>query len=180
MNTINMPGFNAESSLIPTKGTYRSSTMFGRSGMVEIAQGRLLLQAKARWCRTRYSAYISHWFPVTICPPYSSFHKTMQASLRAPGGTHGFPYCRTIYNPFIADVITTESCYPGVPSSFTLAVFGHPELTVQWTGRLEDIPEPYKAHWFTLAEQECHCCSGKECPDGRCIPYNSSCDMHPF
>lgn len=180
MNTINMPGFNADLSLMPTKGTYRSNTMFGRSGVVEIAQGRLLLQGPTRSCETRYSAFISHWFPVTICLTYSTFRKTMQASLGAPGGTHGLPYCRVIYNPFIADVTTTESCYLGVPPSSKLVVIGHPELTVQWTGRLKDIPEPYNAQWFTEAEQNCKCCSGQECPDGRCIPPTSSCDVKPL
>jgi hypothetical protein len=33
---MNMPGFDAESALGPTKGTYRANTVFGRSGGLEV------------------------------------------------------------------------------------------------------------------------------------------------
>lgn len=180
---MNLPGFNAEWSLGPSAGGYRGKNVFGSSGTAEMAR-RTVLPAKSRQqsCSTKYSAYISHWFPVTVCRPINASRALGSLKSRAPRITRfgGLQDCHVINLPFIAEVTTTEWCEDSIPDSSVMEVSGHPELTTQWTGRIEDIPEPYNPNWFTFMGQDCHCCGGlTECPDGRCLPKGVSCDLQP-
>ncbi|HYG78894.1 MAG TPA: hypothetical protein VD861_00820 [Pyrinomonadaceae bacterium] len=88
--------------------------------------------------------------------------------------------CRVYALPFIADVTTTEACDDNIPDSSTMEVYGHPELTLHWTGGINDIPAPYNPGWFTFLGQTCNCCGGfTQCTDGRCVPRGVSCEQHP-
>jgi hypothetical protein len=180
---MNLLGFNAEWSLGPSAGGYRGKNVFGGSGTAEMARGTVLpAKARQRSCRTKYSAYLSHWFPVTVCKPIIASRAVGSLKSRAPWITRfGVPQdCRVITLPFIAEVTTTESCEDTIPDSSVMEVFSHPELTIHWTGRIEDIPEPYNPNWFTFMGQSCSCCAGfTACLDGRCLPKGVSCDLHP-
>jgi hypothetical protein len=179
---MNLPGFNAEWSLGPSTGGYRGKNVFRGSGTTEMAR-RTVLPAEARQqsCSTKYSAYISHWFPVTVCRPINASRAAESFKSRAPRMTRFVPQdCHVINLPFIADVTTMKSCEDTIPDSSVMEVSGHPELTIHWTGRIEDIPKPYNPNWFTFMGESCHCCAPlTECPDGRCLPKGVSCDLHP-
>ena len=121
---MNLPGFDAESSLVPTKGIYRSNGVSGRSGMVEMA-----IDPKSNYGTTIYGAYISHWFPVTVCEPIfinEELVKSMELSTSVPdrmSASHtveslrfsvpqttlnGRMNCSVKHVPFIANIITIE------------------------------------------------------------------------
>jgi hypothetical protein len=200
---MNMPGFNAESSLGPTKGAYRSNTVFGKSAAVEIAQ-RTLLAPRRQSCTEKYGAYISHWFPVTVCESLyddltvSTFREARPAILGDLGGMAGSratsldpslsqrtrlsgpQYCHVIHAPFIAEVTTIQSCNDSIPDFSVLEVMGRPELAIKWDGGISDIPQPYNPHWFSFEGVSCNCCPGfTDCLDGRCLPKGVSCDTQP-
>ena len=195
---MKLPGFTAEMSVGPSASVYRptarGASLGQRSGGVRPALKR------ARFCQTKYSGGVSHYFPVTVCesifPDLESSVATMAAAgplnrqtILAPGAAKSFNVssrlgrfqrCRTVALPFIGEVTTTQNCEDSIPDSSVLEVQGHPELTTFWTGGINEIPAPYNPGWFGSVHVSCSCCGGKiECPDGTCIPPNQSCTQHP-
>lgn len=197
---MKLPGFNAESSLAPSAAAYRKRNTLGvlnnqpASGVVRPALRR------PQWCQTKYKAYISHHFPVTVCEPLvpdlSGSVATMAATspvgrqtpitprtARTLGPTNRFARfqnCRVVALPFIGEVTTTQNCDDSIPDSSSLEVYGHPELTTHWTGGINEMPPPFNRDWFGVAGHSCGCCAGfTDCFDGRCLPRGASCSQHP-
>jgi hypothetical protein len=184
---MNMPGFSAELSLAPAKGIYRSKAVIGRSSTVELAQ--TLLAPPDKECTKTFSAYVSHYFPVTVCEPSTyelpgdnvtqAYRSALTTTFTLPTGwflrsaeahRKGFPVlqtCRVYTIPFRAKVDTTVPCGgdPNHPLS-VLEVFDHPELTISWNGGIEDIPAPYNPNWFDFVGESCSCCPGAICDVG--------------
>ena len=197
---MNLPGFSAESSLGPSTSTYVAKNAFSGA-----ARGTVLpAKARQQSCETKYGAYISHWFPVTVCRPiFNDPGGSVAASAKlGPGGLAGtfgslagtaiqlpgarrirpgaFQDCHTVALPFIADVTTTQACDDTIPDTSVMKVYGHPELTTIWTGGINEIPAPFNPGWFGLTGNSCGCCGGFiECPDGSCKPFGTSCDHVP-
>jgi hypothetical protein len=193
-----MPGFNAGSSLGPTKGMYRSGAVLGRS------DGILPMLEKQRSCTTKYWGYVD--YPMTVCSGWGDFvtglgSKTVVAS---PNVADRMPpsrsvehlklsavpsvasrvsrFCHVSGGPWAAQVTTTEFCNDYVPDFSVLEIVGAPEpLSIQWSGDITNIPTPFRKQDFVLAGTPvCSCCGGfSECPDGRCVPRGTSCDIHP-
>src|SRR5215813_5524681 len=202
---MKLPGFNAESSLAPSKGTYSAKNLSLSGASAQTGRGTVVpAKPRQQWCETKYRAYVSHWFPVTVCRPLSVDLSNSVAAMAkvGPSGLTGtfdsragtalqlrgaqkikpgaFQDCRTVALPFIADVTTTEACDDAIPDLSVMKVYGHPELTTVWNGGINDIPAPYNPGWFGQVGQDCGCCGGfQECPDGSCKPLGVSCDNVP-
>ena len=191
---MNMPGFTADSSLGPTTGTYRVDTVFGRSGSI------LPMLKKQRSCTTTYAGFVV--YPMTVCFPWPDLVTGLvAASSRIPNSTPAAqsvkhlnlsaaraaafrlsPFCRVSGGPWFAQVTTTESCDDAIPDFSMLEIIAAPEpFSIQWTGDLRDIPAPFSEQQFFLwGAPSCSCCAGfTQCPDGRCVPHGTSCDIHP-
>jgi len=202
---MKLPGFNAESSLGPSRTAYFAKNVSGDSNAAHSTRGTVLpARRRQQSCATKYSAYISHYFPVTVCRPiFNDLSNSVATMARvAPGplsGTFGpragtmlksaassvnrigaLQDCRTVALPFIAEVTTTQNCEDSLPESSEMVVYGHPELRTVWTGGIENIPAPYNSGWFGVMGNSCSCCPPlTECPDGRCVPRGVDCDQHP-
>lgn len=195
---MKLPGFNAESSLGPSQGTYLAGkTSNGSAPGAEILAARRREQS----CTTKYKAYISAYFPVTVCRPIfndlsNSVATMAKAAPGSPTGSRGLSVlnsprgqlgkfgalqdCRTVALPFIADVTTTQACDDLIPDTSVLEIWGHPELSTSWNGGIEHLPAPYDQAWFGVAGSSCSCCAPfTQCPDGRCVLHQTSCDQHP-
>ena len=200
---MKLPGFNAESSLGPSQTTYFAKNSGGLSAADATRGAVLPARRRQQSCSTKYSAYISHHFPVTVCRPLFNDLSNSVATMAkvGPGGTVGafgssglalksagsqlarfgiLQDCRVVFLPFIADVTTTQNCEDSLPDTSVLEVYGHPELSTSWTGGISNIPAPHNPNWFGLVGNSCSCCAPLfECPDGSCKPMGVSCDQHP-
>lgn len=201
---MNLPGFTAESSLGAKAGVYSRKTMSGFSA-AQSAKGVVRPAVpRAEWCETKYWGGLTHYFPTTVCetifPDLSASAATMAAaapnSLGVPftpraatsfrssnrfGNLRKFQHCREISLPFYGQVTTTQSCDDSIPDTSVLEVQNHPELKVQWTGGLDEIPPPYNPGWFKSTGRSCSCCGGlTACPDGTCVPFGTSCKKQQF
>jgi hypothetical protein len=193
---MKLPGFNAESALGASSNNYRAPRT-GSGSITDTATGVITpaLQ-RAQSCETMYRAYISHYFPTTVCETVLPEFEVATMAAPAPSGggqrsttrTRGFrtdwlkrfQRCRTIAVPFIGEVRTTQNCNDAIPDSSVLDVYGHPELSTYWTGGINEIPPPYNAAWFGVVGHSCNCCGPfHKCPDGSCIPLNRSCTQYP-
>jgi hypothetical protein len=195
---MKLPQFNAESSLGPTKGIYRGNAVLGGSG------GIVPMLKKQRSCTTKYAGYVD--YPMTVCSGWGDLvtgldWNTIAASPSVPdwapawrsvthlnlsaapsAASRASRFCRVSGGPWFAQVTTIGSCYDWVPDVSTLEITGAPEhFAIQWTGDLQDIPAPFSAQLFSLAgPPSCSCCGGfTQCPDGRCVPHGTSCDIYP-
>lgn len=195
---MNMPGFNADLSLSPTTGIHRGNAVPGRSG------GLVPMLKKQRSCATNYVGYVA--YPMTVCDRWGEFvtgldWKTIATSPSVPGWIPASqsvkhfklsaarsaesrlsPFCRVSGGPWFAQVTTTESCDDAIPDFSMLEIIAAPQpFAIYWTGDLRDIPPPFREQDFTLAGlPSCSCCGGfTQCPDGRCVPHGTSCDIHP-
>lgn len=195
---MKLPGFHAESSLGSGAGVYSRSSM--RHGSTNEPTNGVVTPAvpRERWCQLKYWGWISHYFPVTICDPTRSdlgpvttmaattpisrqtpFIPRTARTSRPPTQFGKLQNCRVMYLPFSGEVTTTQNCEDSIPDTSALEVSGHPELKIQWTGGINEIPPPYNPGWFGFVNETCSCCGGKtECPDGSCIPPNRSCTQH--
>ena len=202
---MKLPGFNAESSLGPSKTAYFAKNVSGGLSAADPTRGTVLpAKRRQQSCSTKYSAYISHHFPVTVCRPLFNDLSNSVATMARVGsggpvgafGSRGLTDlksagsrlarfgilqdCRVVFLPFIADVTTTQNCEDSLPDSSVLEVYGHPELSAHWTGGIGNIPAPHNPNWFGLVGNSCSCCAPLiECPDGSCKPMGVSCDQHP-
>jgi len=192
---MNMPGFNADSSLGPTTGVYPGNAVLGRS------DGIVPMLKKQRSCTTRYAGF-NIIYPMTVCFPWPDLVTGLvAASSRVPDWTPAAqsvkhvnlsaaraaafrlsPFCRVSGGPWFAQVTTTESCDDAIPDQSVLEIIGAPQpFSIQWTGDLRDIPAPFSEQQFSLwGPPSCSCCAGfTQCLDGRCVPHGTSCDIHP-
>ena len=201
---MKLPGFNAESSLGPSQTAYFGNNVSGGSSAAHGTRGTVVpARRRQQSCSTKYSAYISHHFPVTVCRPLFNDLSNSVATMAkvGPGGPVGafgsrglalksagsqlarfgiLQDCRVVFLPFIADVTTTQNCEDSLPDTSVLEVYGHPELSTSWTGGISNIPAPHNPNWFSLVGNSCSCCAPLfECPDGSCKPMGVSCDQHP-
>ena len=201
---MKLPGFNAESSLGPSKTAYFAKNVSGGSTAADAARGAVLpARRRQQSCATKYKAFISHYFPVTVCRPiFHDLSNSVATMARVgPGALDGtlgpragallksgsslinrigLQECRTVALPFIAEVTTRQNCEDTIPDSSEMVVYGHPELTTFWTGGIENIPAPYNSGWFGVMENSCSCCAPLfQCPDGSCKPMGVSCEQHP-
>jgi len=191
---MNLPGFNAESSLGPSAGAYLGRNMSGRSPTTGVVTPAL---PRARSCTTKYGAWISHHFPQTVCKPlFDPGGSVATQAADAPSNPdrsfkpravtsrtsrfNPLQDCRVIYAPFVADVTVTQDCDTRLPDSSELVVQGHPELNTSWIGGINEMPPQFNRNWFTFTGQSCSCCGGlTDCFDGRCLPRGVSCDVRP-
>lgn len=196
---MKMPGFNAESSLGPTTGTYRVNTVFGRSG------GIVPMLKKQRSCTTKYAGF-NVIYPMIVCSPWpdlvtgldlqafadspsvpnwtpaSQSVKHLNLSAARAAAFRLSPFCRVSGGPWFAQVTTTESCDDAIPDFSMLEIIGAPQrFSIEWIGDLRDIPAPFSEQQFSLwGLPSCSCCAGfTHCPDGRCVPHGSRCDIYP-
>jgi hypothetical protein len=116
--------------------------------------------------------------PDWTLPSTSYFKSTApkSAEFRVP------QFCRVSGGPWFAQITTTESCNDLIPDVSSLEILGAPEhFAIQWPADLRDIPAPFREQDFSLAGSPlCICCGGfMQCPDGRCVPPGTSCEIHP-
>lgn len=201
---MNIPGFNAESSLGPAIGIYRGNVVFGRSDVVNRNRNPPLagtvhpaLERHQR-CTTVYSGYVT--YPMRVCQlpniPSDKSPVFFDPGAGVPGTPSGqvqfapllgigqaqvetpFRFCRTIHGPWFAVVVQQESCNFMVKDDFTLTISGHPQpVKLKWTGTLQGAPATVGALGnLSATVPTCSCCGGKkQCPDGYCVPLSSSC-----
>jgi hypothetical protein len=117
----------------------------------------------------------SGWSPLL---PTARYYKLSRSSATARVGSL---FCSQKGGPWYAEVTTQTSCDDSVPDHSKLDIIAGPQpFEVVWDGDLRDVPPPFDPNSFGSAHEDCNCCPQfVQCPDGRCLPRNSTCDIHP-